>query len=65
MHIEKNICDNIVSTLLQDPNKSKDDLRARQDLAALNIREELQEQDVGLKKKHKPSSRVTMSTEQM
>ncbi|XP_020250883.1 uncharacterized protein LOC109828263 [Asparagus officinalis] len=65
MHIEKNVCDNIVSTLLQDPNKSKDDLRARQDLAALNIREELQEQDVGLKKKHKPSSRVTMSTEQM
>ncbi|XP_020249390.1 uncharacterized protein LOC109826781 [Asparagus officinalis] len=63
MHIEKNVCDNIVSTLLQDPNKSKDDLRARQDLAALNIREELQEQYVGLKKKHKPSSRVTMSTE--
>ncbi|XP_020245205.1 uncharacterized protein LOC109823335 [Asparagus officinalis] len=65
MHIEKNICDNIVSTLLQDPNKSKDDLRARQDIAALNIQEDLQAQDVGLKKKHKPSSHVTMSTEQM
>ncbi|XP_020263064.1 uncharacterized protein LOC109839045 [Asparagus officinalis] len=46
MHIEKNVCDNIVSTLLQDPNKSKDDLRARQDLAALNIREDLQAEDV-------------------
>ncbi|XP_020262242.1 uncharacterized protein LOC109838190 [Asparagus officinalis] len=65
MHIEKNVCDNIVSTLLQDPNKSNDDLRARQDLAALNIREDLQAQDVGLRKKHKPSSHVTMSTEQM
>ncbi|XP_020257510.1 uncharacterized protein LOC109834036 isoform X2 [Asparagus officinalis] len=65
MHIEKNICDNIVSTLLQDANKSKDDLRARQDLTALNIRNDLQAQDVGLKKLKLPPSRVTMSNEQM
>ncbi|CAN6695794.1 unnamed protein product [Malus baccata var. baccata] len=37
MHIEKNICDNVVGTLL-DTEKSKDGLAARADLEVLNIR---------------------------
>ncbi|XP_052181232.1 uncharacterized protein LOC127794290 [Diospyros lotus] len=41
MHIEKNVCDNIVGTLLNDPMKSKDTVKARLDLEDLNIRKEL------------------------
>ncbi|CAH9090446.1 unnamed protein product, partial [Cuscuta europaea] len=41
MHIEKNVCDNIVGTLLNDPLKSKDTLNARLDLEDHNIRKEL------------------------
>ncbi|XP_022019939.1 uncharacterized protein LOC110920001 [Helianthus annuus] len=40
MHIEKNVCDNIVGTLLNDPVKSKDTTKARLDLEDLNIRKE-------------------------
>ncbi|CAN6692867.1 unnamed protein product [Malus baccata var. baccata] len=38
MHIEKNICDNVVGTLLDIDKKSNDGLAARADLEILNIR---------------------------
>lgn len=41
MHIEKNVCDNIVGTLLGQVGKSKDSLKARLDLEKWGIREEL------------------------
>ncbi|KAL3826143.1 hypothetical protein ACJIZ3_022172 [Penstemon smallii] len=41
MHIEKNICDSILGTLLNIEGKSKDTLKARKDLEDLNIRKEL------------------------
>ncbi|KAL4018173.1 hypothetical protein IC575_021763 [Cucumis melo] len=41
MHIEKNICMNILGTLLDIPGKSKDNLNARRDLVHLKIRPEL------------------------
>ncbi|KAL5552401.1 hypothetical protein UlMin_002577 [Ulmus minor] len=41
MHIEKNVCDSLVGTLLADPHKSKDTDNARRDLAKLGIRHEL------------------------
>ena len=41
MHIEKNVCDNIVGTLLGIEGKSKDTDEARMDLHDLKIREEL------------------------
>ncbi|PKU64941.1 hypothetical protein MA16_Dca004556 [Dendrobium catenatum] len=40
MHIEKNICDNFIGTLL-DLEKSKDNLQARQDLVDIGIKNEL------------------------
>ncbi|XP_076904980.1 uncharacterized protein LOC143560589 [Bidens hawaiensis] len=40
MHIEKNVCDNIVGTLLNDLVKSKDTIKARLDLEDINIRKE-------------------------
>ncbi|KAK9076729.1 hypothetical protein SSX86_005063 [Deinandra increscens subsp. villosa] len=41
MHIEKNVCDNIVGTLLGQAGKSKDNMKARLDLKKWGIREEL------------------------
>lgn len=41
MHIEKNVFDNLVYTLLDDKTKSKDNLNARKDLRELNIRSDL------------------------
>ena len=41
MHIEKNVCMNILGTLLDIPRKSKDGLNARRNLVHLKIRPEL------------------------
>ncbi|KAA0025490.1 hypothetical protein E5676_scaffold1112G00410 [Cucumis melo var. makuwa] len=41
MHIEKNVCMNIVGTLLDLPGKSKDGMNSRLDLVEMNIRPEL------------------------
>ena len=41
MHIEKNICDNIVSTLLSIDGKSKDNMNSHLDLQAMGIRDQL------------------------
>ncbi|XP_012840363.1 PREDICTED: uncharacterized protein LOC105960705 [Erythranthe guttata] len=41
MHIEKNICDNILGTLLNMDKKTKDTYKARKDLEDMNIRKEL------------------------
>ena len=41
MHIEKNVCDNVLFTLLNDASKTKEHLAARKDLQALDIRKKL------------------------
>ncbi|XP_056686007.1 uncharacterized protein [Spinacia oleracea] len=41
MHIEKNICDNILGTILDIPNKTKDTLKARKDLKEMNVHHNL------------------------
>ena len=41
MHIEKNVCDSLLGTLLAHPHKSKDTDNARRDLEKLGIRHEL------------------------
>lgn len=41
MHTEKNVCDNIVNTLLDIDGMSKDNLNSRLDLQAMGIRKEL------------------------
>ena len=42
MHIEKNICDNLIGTLLDISGKSKDHAKARFDLLEMGIKERLQ-----------------------
>ena len=41
MHIEKNVCDNIIGTLFNIDGKTNDNLNARLDMESLNIRHEL------------------------
>ncbi|XP_056686230.1 uncharacterized protein [Spinacia oleracea] len=41
MHIEKNICDSILGTILDIPNKKKDTLKARKDLKEMNVHHNL------------------------
>ncbi|XP_058740977.1 uncharacterized protein LOC131613315 [Vicia villosa] len=41
MHIEKNVCDNVLFTLLNDRKKSKDHYKAREDLQNMGIRPDL------------------------
>ena len=38
MHVEKNVCDNIMGTLLNIEGKTKDTNKARLDLADMEIR---------------------------
>ncbi|GKC48475.1 hypothetical protein Tco_1071220, partial [Tanacetum coccineum] len=45
MHIEKNVCDNVLFTLLGIAGKTKDHLNARLDLKELNIRPSLHPQE--------------------
>ncbi|XP_074377420.1 uncharacterized protein LOC141718947 [Apium graveolens] len=47
MHIEKNICDNILGTLLNIGGKTKDHVNARKDLQELGIRKPLHPVDCG------------------
>ena len=41
MHITKNVCEILLGTLLNMPNRTKDRPKARNNLMALNIREDL------------------------
>ena len=54
MHIEKNVVDNIIGTLLSLDGKTKDNLKARQDLKDMGIKSELHLEKVGNDKTHMP-----------
>ena len=41
MHIEKNVCENIIGTILNVDGKSKDNLQSRLDLVDMRIRRDL------------------------
>jgi hypothetical protein len=63
MHIEKNICENLIGTILNIPGKTKDTVKARLDLKDLGIRKELQFREHG-DSYEMPHARYTLSTEQ-
>ena len=56
MYIEKNVVDNIIGTLLNLDGKTKDSLKARQDLKDMGIRSELHLENVGNDKTRMPHS---------
>ena len=47
MHVEKNVCDSLIGTLMNIKGKTKDGVNARLDLIEMNIREELAPREVG------------------
>ena len=63
MHIEKNVCDSVLGTLLSIEGKSKDTEKARLDLSDMNIRPELHLYKVGNKWK-KPQASYTLSVDE-
>ena len=63
MHIEKNICDNVVGTLLSIEGKTKDTYKAREDLAVLGIRKELWLRTQG-NKVYKPPTSFTLTLDE-
>jgi hypothetical protein len=64
MHIEKNICENIVGTLLNLEGKSKDHLNARLDLVTMRIRKDLHPIQIVPNKVFLPPSRFTLSSKE-
>ncbi|WOH08702.1 hypothetical protein DCAR_0728148 [Daucus carota subsp. sativus] len=61
---QKNVCDNIIGTLLDIEGKSKDNLKARKDLQDLNIREELWLRQKTNNKYEKPHASYTLTKEE-
>ncbi|CAM8978353.1 unnamed protein product [Rhodiola kirilowii] len=60
MHVEKNICDSLIGTLLNIPGKTKDGLKARLDMLQMNIRTKLAPQTEA-KRTYLPPSCTTLS----
>ncbi|XP_074299841.1 uncharacterized protein LOC141631013 [Silene latifolia] len=65
MHIEKNVCDNIINTLLNVPNKSKDNAAARKDMMDMKIRPELAPQEDGLRTYLPPAAHTLSKKEKI
>jgi hypothetical protein len=63
MHIEKNICENLIGTILSIPGKTKDTVKARLDLKDLGVKKELHLIDEG-NSYRMPHARYTLSKEQ-
>nr|XP_016441695.1 PREDICTED: uncharacterized protein LOC107767277 [Nicotiana tabacum] len=61
MHIEKNVCDNLIYTLLNLGKKSKDNLEARLDLKDMKIRPRLWPQYRASGRAYTPATFFTMS----
>ena len=62
MHIEKNIFENLIGTILNLVGKTKDTIKARLDLMDLGIKKELQLREEG-NTSEMPNARYTLSTE--
>lgn len=63
MHVEKNVCESIIGTLLDVSHKSKDGLKSRLDLQDMGIRTKLHPK-VGDKKTYLPQSTYTLTKEE-
>nr|KYP38512.1 hypothetical protein KK1_040252 [Cajanus cajan] len=64
MHIEKNVCDNVIYTMLGLDKKLKDNLEARLDLKEMNIRPSLWPQQQTNGRTYLPPTYFTMSHEE-
>ncbi|CAN1820113.1 hypothetical protein LINPERHAP1_LOCUS28970 [Linum perenne] len=64
MHIEKNVCDNILWTLLNVNGRSKDSVKSRLDLQLMGIRDELHPQRHESGKMYVPPACFTLSAKE-
>ena len=64
MHIEKNVCDNVLFTLLGIKGKTKDNLKARKDLQVMKIRTDLHPQPRGANLQYMAPAEFTMSNKE-
>jgi hypothetical protein len=64
MHIEKNVCDNIINTLLSIEGKTKDNINSRYDLQELNIRKDLHPIDINDEEVYFPPAPYAMEPDQ-
>ena len=62
MHVEKNVTNNIMGTLLNVAKKAKDNLKTRFDLQDMGIRNELHPEECGNDKWSMPHACFTMTT---
>ncbi|XP_024190092.1 uncharacterized protein LOC112194062 [Rosa chinensis] len=60
MHIEKNVCESVIDTLLNMPSKTKDSVAARLDMVDIGVRLDLGP-DIGEKKTYLPAAPYTLS----
>ncbi|XP_073153400.1 uncharacterized protein [Henckelia pumila] len=63
MHIEKNVCESLLGTLLDIPGKTKDGIAARLDLAEMNLRTDLAPV-MGEKKSFLPAACYTLTKDE-
>ena len=63
MHIEKNICDNILGTILNVKGKTKENLNSQLDLQATNIKKELHPIEKGHKYEFPTASHTLYPTQ--
>ena len=63
MHIEKNVCESIIGTLLNVLGKTKDGVKSRLDLLERGLRSELAPR-FGLKRTYLPPACYTLSKEE-
>jgi len=61
MHIEKNICENGIRTLLNIERKPKEHFKARLDLVEMGIRKNLHPINIGQNKVFLPHARFSLS----
>ena len=64
MHIEKNVCDNLLGTLLNLDGKTKDNMKARMDLQELGIRHDLHPKMLANDRIYLPPASYTMSAQE-
>jgi hypothetical protein len=64
MHVENNVCEALVGTLLDIPGKTKDTLNARMDLEEMKLRTDLYHETLKMGQKKLPTTCYTLSKQE-
>jgi hypothetical protein len=64
MHVEKNVCEALIGTLLDIPGKTKDTLKARIDLEQMKLRKDLHHETLENGSKKLPTACYTLSKQE-